>query len=72
MEVHMPRFILNKNEQSNGDREVHEVGCSHAPDKANQIDLGVHATCKGALLAARKITKNADGCYYCCNDCHKS
>lgn len=68
----MPRYILNKNAQSNGDREVHEVGCGHAPDKVNQIDLGTHATCKGAMQAAAKHTDDADGCYYCCNDCHSS
>lgn len=68
----MAMYVLNKNAQANGDQEVHVVGCAHGPDKDNQISLGSHVTCKGAMQEAAKHTKHADGCFYCCNACHKS
>lgn len=72
----MPRFIINKNAQTNGDHEVHNLtdGCSYMPNPENQIDLGVHASCHEAVAAAkRKWPGNRiNGCYYCCNPCHTS
>lgn len=72
----MPRFIINRNAQSNGDHEVHNAstGCSYMPVPENQIDLGTHATCHGAVAHARQQWPNhrSNGCYYCCNPCHTS
>lgn len=72
----MPRFILNQNQQANGDHEIHNAttGCSHMPALANQIDLGTHATCDGAVLEAKRRYPSAkiDGCAYCCPSCHTS
>ena len=72
----MPNFIINKNTQSNGDREVHNTtdGCSHMPDSENQISLGYHSSCHGAVAEAkaRWPDDKIDGCHYCCNDCHTS
>ncbi|MBI1674324.1 hypothetical protein [Shewanella sp. DW31] len=72
----MSNYIINKNAQSNGDHEVHNTttGCSYMPNAENQIDLGSHLTCSGAVLAARKTWPEAkiNGCYYCCNPCHTS
>lgn len=47
----MPRFIINKNAQSNGDHEVHNAttGCAYMPNTENQIDLGSHTDCHGAV-----------------------
>lgn len=72
----MPNFIINNNQQSNGDYEVHNrtTGCSFMPAAANQIDLGDHATCHGAVDYAKRQFLNAkiNGCYYCCRPCHTS
>lgn len=68
----MPNFIVNKNEQSNGDHEVHDKtnGCTYMPALVNQKDLGWHASCHGAVSEAKKTYPNSNGCYYCCNACH--
>jgi len=63
---------MNKNAHNSADHEVHVVGCEHGPNEENQISLGTHATCHGAMLVATKINENADGCFYCCNACHTS
>ncbi|MCW8345986.1 hypothetical protein MD535_08190 [Vibrio sp. ZSDZ65] len=72
----MSRFIMNTNAQRNGDHEVHEVAssCSHMPLASNQEDLGIHASCRGAVALARVRHPNyrINGCYYCCNSCHTS
>ncbi len=72
----MPNYIINKNAQSNGDHEVHEKGsnCPHMPDLENQIDLGWHSSCHGAVAEAKRRWPNhkIDGCYYCSNACHTS
>ena len=74
----MPRFVINKNEQTNGDHEVHNAttGCSFMPNPENQIDLGTHTSCHGAVAEAKNRwpaqSHKIDGCYYCCNPCHTS
>ena len=72
----MPRFIINKNQQPNGDNEVHNAttGCSYMPRPENQVDLGSHLNCHGAVAYAKGQWLNAriNGCYYCCNSCHTS
>lgn len=72
----MPNYIINKNAQSNGDHEVHEVAsdCPHMPASENQIVLGWHSTCHGAVSEAKRRwpEHKIDGCYHCCNTCHTS
>ena len=72
----MPRFIINKNQQSNGDHEVHNAttSCTYMPSNENQIDLGYHNTCQEAVAFAKRKWPNnkINGCYYCCRDCHTS
>jgi hypothetical protein len=67
----MPRYYVNKNAQNGGEHEVHTSTCAHKPLSENSVYLGEHVTCRGALQEARKRYDNVDGCYYCCNDCHK-
>ena len=68
----MPYFCVNTNADENGNNEVHETGkCSHLPDVQNRHSLGEHPNCKSALAEAKKYYAKADGCYWCCNDCHK-
>lgn len=72
----MPSFIINSQQQRNGDHEVHNTtkGCSFMPLLSNQVVLGVHATCHGAVAHAKKKwpQPRINGCYYCCNECHTS
>ena len=72
----MPRFVINKNPQANGDHEVHNAttGCSYMPKVENQIDLSNHASCKEAVVNAKQLWPNnrINGCYYCCTSCHTS
>lgn len=67
----MARYYVNKRAQSSGDHEVHKLGCSYMPEEQNRLYLGDFASCHGAVAAARKIYSSADGCYYCCNECHR-
>jgi len=68
----MPRFCVNSNAQSNGDNEVHKQGCNWWPSPDNCVDLGDHPTCREAVAKAKLTYQNADGCAYCCPECHTS
>lgn len=70
----MAIFVLNKNQQANGDHEVHNktAGGTYMPGEANQINLGEHTSCVGAVALAKKTYNDAriNGCKYCCHVCH--
>ncbi len=70
----MPRFVINRNEQDNGDHEVHNLDypCQNMPYPENQIDLGYHMTCHTAVDLARGKWpgKRINGCFWCANACH--
>lgn len=72
----MSKFIINKNQQTNGDHEVHNLttGCSFMPQTQNRIGLGEHTHCSGAISLAKRNWPKAriNGCYYCFNSCHTS
>jgi len=72
----MPNYVINKNQQANGDHEVHNstTGCTYMPKPENQIELGYHVSCQGAVSAAKTNwpKHKINGCYYCCNPCHTS
>ena len=63
---------MNTNSQANGDNEVHKEGCSHMPNSENQKYLGEFTKCQDAVAAAKQIDSDADGCFYCCKECHTS
>lgn len=65
------RYYVNTNAQPNGDHEVHVVSCTHGPSEANRKYLGDFTTCGPAKAEARRYYATADGCFYCCNACHK-
>ncbi|MCC6913206.1 MAG: hypothetical protein IT566_05845 [Rhodospirillaceae bacterium] len=68
----MPNYCVNKNAQANGDHEVHRDGCSYLPAPANQHYLGNHLTCQSAVLAAKQVYRQSNGCAYCSPACHTS
>lgn len=63
---------MNQNAQTNGDHEVHTDQCSHLPNFLNRRNLGFFRDCHDAVKKAKEYDKDADGCYYCCNECHAS
>lgn len=65
------RFVLNLNQQANGDYEVHEAGCIYFP-VSNYDELGNFYGCIAAVAEAkRKHPYNRiNGCYYCARLCH--
>ncbi len=67
------RYIVNRNAQYNGDHEVHkEATCNHLPDPENRKYLGDFSNCHDAVKKAKEYDSEADGCYYCSNECHTS
>ncbi|HRQ87557.1 MAG TPA: hypothetical protein PLA50_02095 [Bacteroidia bacterium] len=72
----MEKFIINENQQANGDHEVHNEtkGCAFMPEPRNRVDLGYHSSCHGAVAKAKVQWPNAriNGCAYCCPACHTS
>lgn len=66
----MVQYFVNRNEQANGDHEVHRQGCSFMPNTENRTRLGEHGNCRTAVLAAKKIFPKSNGCFYCANECH--
>lgn len=67
----MELYYVNINAQSTGEHEVHTSTCRYLPSSMNLKRLGYFSTCKEAVQEAKKYYSNVDGCYYCCNPCHK-
>lgn len=67
----MPSFYVNDNAHPSGEHEVHEVGCTWLNKIKSKTFLGSHQNCFTAVLAAKKIYSNVDGCAYCCAACHR-
>lgn len=69
-------YYLNKNQQSNGDYEVHESSCNYLPLQENRVYLGEFYTCNDAVVEAKRrfptYKNNINGCYYCSKSCHTS
>lgn len=61
----MSLFYVDKNEQGNGDHEVHTANCTHSPEIKKCEPLGYHTACSTALNAAKEIYPQSNGCYYC-------
>jgi hypothetical protein len=68
----VPNYCVNKNAQSNGDHEVHDLSadCSYLPVPANRQALGNYDTCRGAVQAAKSYYSQVNGCYFCAPACH--
>lgn len=68
----MPSYCVNDRVQSNGDHEVHVIGCRYTPSVGNRTALGFFSSCRSAVDAARKIYPRSNGCYTCSRECHTS
>lgn len=65
------KYYVNRIEQKNGDHEVHNENCQYLPKPLNRVYLGEFANCQDAIRVARTHYYLVDGCFYCCNSCHK-
>lgn len=65
-------YYVNRNQQQNGDHEVHKDGCYWLPLPHNRIHLGAYASCRLAVLEAKRHFKRANGCKHCSSACHTS
>lgn len=63
-------YYVNPTAQSTGEHEVHEGGCYWLAKVYYPVLLGSFANCHEAFAAARSRGYKADGCYYCCRECH--
>ncbi|AFL79711.1 hypothetical protein Aeqsu_0185 [Aequorivita sublithincola DSM 14238] len=68
----MATYYVNKQEQSNGDHEVHTSNCRYLPSSENRKHLGEFSNCKEAVAEAKKTYSQSNGCYTCSRDCHTS
>lgn len=66
----MKYYYVNKEQQNNGDHEVHNEDCRFLPSIQNKLYLGVFTTCKDAVKEAKKHYDQVNGCYFCSNECH--
>lgn len=66
----MSKYYVNKNEQANGDHEVHKDGCYWLTLVQDKEYLGEFSGCRGAVAKARGRGYNANGCIHCCLLCH--
>lgn len=69
----MSNFCVNINAQSHsGDHEVHDLASTKGclPNPEHRRALGWHATCAGAVAAAKTIYADVNGCVHCANACH--
>lgn len=66
----MYKYYVNRNEQSNGDHEVHKEDCKYLPSIENRIFLGSYYTCHDAVRESKKYYSQTNGCYFCSRECH--
>ena len=64
----MPEFCVSRNPQPTGVHEVHADNCPAWP--TDNVSLGWHRDCHGAVLEARIYFPHVDGCAICSMMCH--
>ena len=68
----MDNYYVNKNQQANGDHEVHTGSCMYLPAPENRLYLGSFSTCAEAVKEAKKYYSQSNGCRTCSYPCHTS
>jgi hypothetical protein len=64
------RYYVTSTAQPNGDHEVHTSSCSFLPGETNRKYLGDFSGCSPAVMAAKTVYAQCNGCYYCSRECH--
>lgn len=75
----MERYYLNLNKQdspSGNNYEIHKITCRYChPEKSNFSYLGYLSSEFDALIKAKRvyntISKDIDGCFFCCKHINK-
>ncbi|PEH48053.1 hypothetical protein CRM75_16205 [Enterococcus faecium] len=69
----MPFYYFHNSVDEHYRHEVHTEDCTFLPDILNRTYIGLEDNCKDAISRASREhpTMSFDGCYYCCNPCHK-
>ncbi|CRL65457.1 hypothetical protein [Proteus penneri] len=66
-------YYVHTSTDNHGDYEVHQDGCDHMPNASNRQYLGYFTSCTQAVSQAKANGyRTADGCYWCCRECHTS
>ncbi|WP_109395518.1 hypothetical protein [Proteus terrae] len=66
-------YYVHTSTDNHGDYEVHQDGCDHMPNASNRQYLGYFTSCHQAVSQAKANGyRTADGCYWCCRECHTS
>lgn len=74
----MAKYILNQNKQDSESGENYELHnentCIRLPLEKNRLDVGYYDGCRAAKARAKEkypsMSRDIDGCYYCCELCH--
>lgn len=68
----MANYGVNRNPQTNGDHEVHNLDaqCPYEPAASNRESLGKHSDCRTAVAAAKRYYRQSNGCAHCARACH--
>lgn len=66
-------YYFNIYSDSKGNHEIHTKDCVFLPSVLNREYIGYYSSCQAAMKAARSKypNKKFDGCYFCCNECHR-
>lgn len=69
----MITYHFNNNTDDKGRHEVHTRTCTYLPKLENRTQIGIYSTCNEAIAKAKSDYpwREFDGCFYCCNPCHK-
>lgn len=69
----MPQYYVNDRPQDeSGDHEVHKDGCYWLGLANSTTALGNHDQCGTAVVAAKRIYRDSNGCKICSPTCHTS
>ena len=61
----MHRYYINKNAQTNGDYEVHRLGCRFLPKSEHRINIGLFNNVQDAIMQALKTHPSSKCCPSC-------
>ena len=68
----MNDYYVHKEQDKQGDHEVHISGCSWMVNVENFIYLGSFDDCVEAVKAAKKHYSKVNGCIHCSKKCNTS
>ena len=64
----MPNYYVTGQAQANGEHEVHAQHCERLP--TDLVYLGNFAGCEVAVVRARELYRQVNGCQVCSRNCH--